>query len=135
MHKVIFYPVNNGDSCQIVLESGKRILLDYRQYSGAEDADTPEIDLAAQLRADLEEADRDSFDVVAFTHADKDHIEGSTEFFELLHAEKYQGEGRIKIEELWVPAAMVLESASNDEQSNEFVILRQEGVRLPTPRD
>ena len=30
MHQVIFYPVGNGDTCQIVLENGKRILLDYR---------------------------------------------------------------------------------------------------------
>lgn len=32
----------------------------------------------------------------------------------------------IKIRELWVPAAMLLEEASNDQQSDEFVILRQE---------
>ena len=32
----------------------------------------------------------------------------------------------IKIKELWVPAAMLLEEATNDQQSNEFVILRQE---------
>lgn len=42
------------------------------------------------------------------------------------HAEKYKGNGRIKIETLWVPAALILETAANDEQSDEFVIWRQE---------
>ena len=32
----------------------------------------------------------------------------------------------MKINELWVPAAMILETAANDEQSDEFVIWRQE---------
>lgn len=126
VHKLFFYPVNNGDSCQIVLENKRRILLDYRQYPNSEDSDAKTIDLAKQLKSDLDAAGRDYFDVVAFTHADKDHIEGSTEFFHLDHASKYQGDQRVKVNELWVPAAMVLESASNDEQSEEFVILRQE---------
>ena len=47
--------------------------------------------------------------------SDLDHIMGSTEFFELLHAAKYQGDGRIKIRELWVPAAMLIEEAARDE--------------------
>ncbi|HEV7929975.1 MAG TPA: hypothetical protein VGP12_07580, partial [Nitrosospira sp.] len=33
---------------------------------------------------------------------------------------------RIKINQLWVPAAMLLEEATLDQQSDEFVILRQE---------
>jgi len=126
MHTITFYPVNNGDCAQIVLENHKRILLDYRQCSDAEDKSTPSFDVANHLRNDLQNSDRNSFDVVAFTHADQDHIEGCTEFFELQHAEKYQGGNRIKIDELWVPASIILESAANDEQSNEFVILRQE---------
>lgn len=64
--------------------------------------------------------------MVAFTHADTDHIENSTEFFELRHASKYQGNGRIKIDTLWVPAAMVLETETNGQQSSEFVLWRQE---------
>lgn len=126
IHKVVFYPVGNGDSSQIILSGGKRILLDYCHRGKGADNDTPEIDLKARLTDELNEANRDYFDVVAFTHADDDHICGSTEFFELQHAEKYQGDDRIKINELWVPAAMLLEDATNDQQSNEFVILRQE---------
>ena len=126
MHQIIFYPVGNGDTSQIILENGKRILFDFRHQKKTEDGCGPEINLKDRLKEELNESDRDDFDIVAFTHGDKDHIENSTEFFELKHAEKYQGEGRIKIKELWVPAAMILETATNDEQSDEFVVWRQE---------
>lgn len=126
LHKIVFYPVGNGDTTQIILSKGRRILFDFCHRLKAEEDDAPEIDLCKQLRGDLKAAARNYFDVVAFTHADLDHIQGSTEFFELQHAEKYQGNDRIKINQLWVPAAMLLEQATQDEQSDEFVILRQE---------
>src|SRR5690606_6518863 len=126
MHTITFYPVGNGDTSQIKLENGKRILLDFRHLTKSEDENAPELDLAAELRADLEGADRDHFDVVAFTHADDDHIRNSTQFFELQHAKKYQGDDRVKINELWVPAAMILESCEPDERAEEFVIWRAE---------
>lgn len=126
MHKVIFYPVGNGDTSQVVLKNGKRLLFDFRHQNQGENGDSPHIDLKTRLNEELDEAGRDYFDVVAFTHGDKDHIAYSTEFFELWHAEKYQGDGRIGIRELWVPAAMILETATNDQQSEEFVIWRQE---------
>lgn len=126
VHQVIFYPVGNGDTTQIILSKGRRVLFDFCHRDKAEDADTPEIDLKARLKEDLKAANRDYFDVVAFTHADLDHIQGSTELFELQHAKKYQGDGRIKIRELWVPAAMLLEEADNDHQTEEYVLLRQE---------
>ena len=126
VHKVVFYPVGNGDTTQIVLSGGRRVLFDFCHRDRAEDTDTPEIDLKSRLKDELKAVDRDYFDVVAFTHADLDHIQGSTDFFELQHAKKYQGEGRIKIRELWVPAAMLLEEADKDHQQEEFVLLRQE---------
>lgn len=125
-HRIVFYPVGTGDTSQIILKNGKRILMDYRHQKKTEDGTCPEINLKARLKQELKDAGRDSIDVVAFTHGDKDHIENSTEFFELRHAAKYQGVGRIKINTLWVPAAMVLETATNGEQSSEFVIWRQE---------
>lgn len=125
-HQVIFYPVGNGDTSQIILNNGRRILMDYRHQQKGEDPSSPVIDLKARLKKELQDAKQDYFDVVAFTHADDDHISGSTEFFELQHAKRYQGGGRIKIRELWVPAAMLLETADNAHQSEEFVILRQE---------
>ncbi|OIN69517.1 hypothetical protein BL247_21990 [Ralstonia solanacearum] len=125
-HRIVFYPVGNGDTSQIILENGKRILMDYRHRKKTEEGEGPEINLKARLKQELKDVGRDSFDVVAFTHADTDHIENSTEFFELWHAAKYQGNGRIKIDTLWVPAAMVLETGTNGQQSSEFVIWRQE---------
>ena len=77
-HQVIFYPVGNGDTTQIVLALGRRILFDFCHRYKAEDEATPEIDLNKRLKADLAAVDRDYFDVVAFTHADADHISGST---------------------------------------------------------
>lgn len=126
MATIKFYPVGNGDTSQIILENGKRILMDYRHLKNTEEGEGPEINLKERLKQELKDAGRDSFDVVAFTHADTDHIENSTEFFELWHAAKYQGDGRIKIDTLWVPAAMVLETGTNEQQSSEFVIWRQE---------
>lgn len=125
-HRVVFYPVGNGDTSQIILDNGKRLLFDFRHCKKTENGEGPEINLSERLRSELKEAQRDDFDVVAFTHGDKDHIENSTEFFELRHAAKYQGNGRIKIKTIWVPAAMILECGTNDNQSSEFVIWRQE---------
>ncbi|MBX3672647.1 MAG: hypothetical protein KF776_06700 [Burkholderiales bacterium] len=127
VHTISFYPVGNGDTEQIVLGNERRILFDFCHRQKGEDDGTPEIDLKARLREELKAAKRDYFDVVAFTHADRDHIQASTEFFWLQQAEKYQGNDRVKIRELWMPAAMLLEEAERDQQSDEFVILRQEG--------
>lgn len=126
IHSITIYPVGNGDTTQIELANGRRVLFDFCHHTKAEDPATLEIDLDDHLREDLKKAKRDYFDVVAFTHADVDHIKGSTDFFELQHADKYQGEDRIKIRELWVPAAMVIEEAENHQQSDEFILLRQE---------
>ncbi len=71
--------------------------------------------LAEVLKKDLKDSNKKSFDIVAFTHADDDHIHNSTEFFYLDHAKKYQSNERIKIDELWVPAAMVIDTEINDE--------------------
>lgn len=125
-HITKFYGVGNGDTAQIVLANGRRVLFDFCRRDHSEKPDVPEIDLNVVLKDELEKAGRDYFDVVAFTHADLDHIKGSTVFFELQHAKIYHGEGRIKIRQLWVPAAMLLEQADNDHQKEEFVLLRQE---------
>lgn len=126
VHQIKFYPVGNGDTTQIILASGKRILFDFCHRQKSEQDDTPEIDLKTTIKKELDDAAKDHFDVVAFTHADLDHIQGSTEFFWLDHAKIYHGDDRVKIKELWVPAAMVIEKAEIDQQSEEFVLLRQE---------
>lgn len=126
MHKIVFYPVGNGDTSQIVLENGKRLLFDFGHQKASEEYGSKLFNLRDHLKAELAKTKRDYFDVVAFTHGDSDHICNSTEFFELLYAAKYQGNGRTKITELWVPAAMILDTATNEELSSEFVIWRQE---------
>ena len=125
-HTITFYPVGNGDTCQIALASGQRVLFDYCHRRVAEDEDDPRIDLKKHLQDELKAAKRDAFDLVAFTHADTDHISGSTDFFELRHAVKYQGSGRIKLNELWVPAVMLVEDVTREQMSDEFAILRKE---------
>lgn len=126
MHQVIFYPVGCGDTSQIILANGRRILMDFHHIADTEANNRPEINLAKQLRDELDAADRDDYDVVAFTHGDEDHIKGSSDLFELEHADKYRGNGRIKIRELWVPAAMVVEEATGDQLQSDRVLLRQE---------
>lgn len=126
MHQIKFYPVGNGDTSQIVLENGRRILFDYRHVKSSEDDKGPEINLQKTLRDELKEADRDFLDVVAFTHGDKDHIENSSEFFWFEYKKEFQGDDRIKIDELWVPAALIIEELTNDQLSTEIAYWRQE---------
>ncbi|WP_312015638.1 hypothetical protein [Bradyrhizobium liaoningense] len=102
--------------------SSRKVLIDFANMRDPKDPYDKRIDLAEELRRDLKDADRDYFDVVCFTHLDNDHIKGSTDFFWFEHAAVYQGAGRIKIKELWVPAAAVTEEGS----SGEARIIRQE---------
>lgn len=115
MHKITFYPIGNSDCCMIDLDGGKKLMFDFAHYAKAEDDKDPRIHLAVKIREDLNAAGRDNFDVVGFTHGDDDHIHGFSEFFYLEHAKKYQGDDRIKIQELWVPAAMVIDGDLKDE--------------------
>lgn len=123
MHKLTFYPLGNADCCLIDLENKQKILFDYADVGDPDDDDDLRIDLPEKLRKDLEEAEKDSYDVVAFTHADLDHIKGFSEFFFLQHAKKYQDDDRIKIKTLWVPAAVILETSPSTEDHR---ILRAE---------
>lgn len=112
MHTLNFFPIGNADCTRIDLHNGQKILWD---YDSRHDPSSKRIDLAKTLKEDLDKSKRDYFDVVAFTHADKDHYSGFSEFFHLDHAKKYQGNGRIRINELWVPAAVILETNLEDE--------------------
>jgi hypothetical protein len=122
MHKITFYPLGNADCCLIDLDSGRKILCDYANMRDEENEDDLRIDLAKAIRNDLKEAKRNYFDVVILTHLDNDHICRSSELFYLEHAKAYQDESRIKINELWVPVAVILEKGVEDETA----ILRTE---------
>src|SRR5208282_2046500 len=103
--KVTFFPIGNADSCRIDLVGGRKVLIDFADVHDPKDPYEKRIDLAAEVRRDLDDANRDNLDVVCFTHLDTDHVKGSSEFFWFEHAAAYQGDVRIKIRELWVPAA------------------------------
>ncbi|MYB63291.1 hypothetical protein F4X73_01260 [Candidatus Poribacteria bacterium] len=136
MHKLTLFPLGNADCCLIDLENGQKILFDYADVRNPNDDDDLRIDLPEKLREDLKEAEKDSYDVVAFTHADKDHTKGFSEFFYLKHAEKYQDGDRIKIGTLWVPAAIILETSPDTEdhrvlrQEARHRLIKGEGIRV-----
>lgn len=120
--KLTFHPLGNADCTRIDLADGKKLLIDYADMRNSADPWDRRIDLPQELLNDLRGAQRDYYDVVCFTHLDDDHCRGSSEFFWLDHALKYQGEGRVKSRELWVPAAAILEDGCEDSAR----VLRQE---------
>ncbi len=135
MHKITFYPLGNADTCKIDLECDKNLLFDYAHSKEGETDDDPRIDLAKSLQEELKKEKKNYFDIVAFTHADDDHIRGSSDFFYLEHADKYQSSDRIRINELWVPAAMILEDGAEDEarilrQEARFRLKKGSGIRV-----
>ena len=117
-----FHPLGNADCTRFDLADGKKMLVDYANMGNPNDPSDRRVDLPRELKNDLRAAKRDYYDVVLFTHLDNDHCGGSDDFFWLEHALKYQGDGRIKIRDLWVPAAAILEGGSKDSAR----IIRQE---------
>lgn len=120
--KLTFYPLGNADCTRFDLANDRKMLVDYADMRNPDDPSDRRIDLPSELKSDLRAARRDYYNVVCFTHLDNDHCCGSGDFFWLEHAAKYQGEGRIKIRELWVPAAAILEDGVDDSAR----IIRQE---------
>lgn len=111
--KLNFFPLGNADTLRIDLADDRKVLIDYAAMrNGA--AEDRRCDLPEELRKDLQKAGRDYYDVVCITHTDSDHCKGFGDFFWLDHAAKYQSGDRIKIKELWVPAAAILEEGLKD---------------------
>ena len=106
--ELTFYPLGNADCCLVRLTDGRLLVLDFSATRGDEDDDL-RIDLPKALREDL--GTRDDVDVLAISHLDEDHYKGVSDVFFLNHAAKYQSDDRIKIGELWVPAAVIVEEA------------------------
>ncbi len=113
MHTVTFFSIGNADCSLIELTGGQKLLFDYANLRNPDDSKDLRVDLAAAVRDKLGE--QASIDVVTFTHADDDHVHGATDLFYFEHAKKYQGDGRIKIRELWVPAAIIVEKGLEDD--------------------
>ncbi len=103
--KITFFNLGNADTTLIRLGNGKNILWDFANMQGEK-----QCDLVAEMNKRVA---KDYFDVVCFTHADLDHVKGMSSYFYLEHATKYQEGKRKKINELWAPAAIFLESEDN----------------------
>jgi hypothetical protein len=133
MHKLTFFPLGNADCCRIDLESGKQILLDYADMKCHDDPSDKRIALPNRLKSDLN--GRGYYDVVGFTHLDDDHVFGSSEFFYLEHAACYQSDDRVKVNELWVPAAAIIEDGLDDcaraiRQEARYRLRQGRGIRV-----
>ncbi|TQE99813.1 MAG: hypothetical protein FKY71_06675 [Spiribacter salinus] len=119
MHKLTVFNLafngGNADCSRIDLENGRKLLVDYAYETGA-DPDGVGVDLPTELRQDLIASKRNGYDVVCFTHLDVDHYRGSSDFFWLEHAEKYQGKDRTRITTMWVPAAFITEAGIEDSE-------------------
>ncbi|HXT84319.1 MAG TPA: hypothetical protein VN704_08315, partial [Verrucomicrobiae bacterium] len=124
-HKITFYNLGNADTSLIELKTGKKILLDYAN----EKTDDPE-DKRVDLPTELNKSVKGDYDVVAFTHADEDHVNGFSKYFYLQHDSKYQDEGRKKIVDLWVPAAVLLQSDSEIEHEDGKILKKEARHRL-----
>lgn len=121
MAKITFYPVGNADSTLIELDNGKNILIDYAHSQEAEACGDEKVVLDREIRSKLSHYDP-YIDVVVFTHADEDHTRGAADFFAFEHASKYQSKGRVRINELWVPAALIVEEGLKGDDR----VIRQE---------
>lgn len=110
MHKLTFHNLGNADTTRIDLANGRKILVDYAHMRNADDPSDLRCDLPEALRHDLRLAKRNGYDVVVFTHLDDDHIHGASDFFYFEHTALLQSESRVRIGELWVPAAVLLET-------------------------
>ena len=113
MTKVTFFPLGNADTSLVELQDGRRILFDYADTASGLDGDK-RCDISKLLADDLKKAGTDAYSVVAFTHLDADHCTGASDYFWFDHAAKYQGDGRKKIETLWVPAGAITEEGLDD---------------------
>ena len=135
MANITFYPLGSADCCLIQTDGGQQLVFDYAAKRNPDDVTDKRIDLPDALRADIGWPDCKEVEVLAITHGDGDHVKGISDVFFLEHASKYQGEDRIKIKELWVPAAMVVEEGCADDartlrQEARHRLLNGSGVRV-----
>jgi ribonuclease BN (tRNA processing enzyme) len=123
-HKLSFYPLGNAETILLQLSNNKIMLMDYA------DMDTCN---GFSLKKELTKID--TFDVVMFNHAHEDHVKGASEFFEFEHAEKYKGNGRKKIKDLWISSAFMLdtnlcEDARVIRQEARYRLKNREGITV-----
>ncbi|WP_262048158.1 metallohydrolase [Bradyrhizobium sp. Bra78] len=117
--KTMHFRVGNGDMMLMVLDSGKRILVDIDIRADADDEDTDTPDVGGQLRKELEDLGRDSkgrlyVDAFLLTHPDQDHIRGLKNHFHLGPPGDWsKSADKILIREQW-SSPIVFRRASKD---------------------
>jgi len=126
MDKVTFFNLGNADTTLIATEKGSNILIDYAHMRSSEQSTSTMCTLPEELNSRVA---ADTFDLVAFTHLDNDHVCGAEEYFHLDHAIRYQGGERKKIKTLLVPANVICENR-NDLQTSATLIQAEARYRL-----
>lgn len=131
-NRLITYPIGNADCNLIQTADGRLIAVDYAAVAGGEPDDL-RIDLPGALRQDI--GPGREIDVLVLTHLDMDHFKGASEFFHLDHSPRHQGASRIRVRELWVPAAVIVEEGLEGEarviqQEARFRLRNGSGIRV-----
>ena len=116
MPKITFFPLGNADCCLVDLANGEKLIFDFGNEGNPADEHDLRIDLAQAIRDDLAAAERDHVEALAFTHLDRDHYSGASEVFWLEHDSDYQDDDRIRINEMWVPAAVIIDDDCDVEE-------------------
>ncbi len=133
--KITHYPLGNADTTRIDFRDERIMLVDFADMRNQSDPTDRRIDLPYELRRHMASVRRDSFDIVAFSHLDRDHTAGAGDFFSWDHASCYQGDGRFPIKDLWVPAGAITEVGLDDcariiRQEARYRLLNGAGVRV-----
>src|SRR6476646_798870 len=133
--KMTFFPIGNADTTLIDLANGQTVLVDYANMRCADDPADARCDLPALLKRALKNSSRDDYDVVCFTHLDTDHINGASDFFWFRHAAKYQSADRVKMNEMWVPSAVITEDGVDGDartirQEARYRLEKGEGIKV-----
>lgn len=124
MHRITFFPLckegdcpPNAETFRIDLDNGRKVLGDYAQTFDHDNARYElRADLEKELRDDLAASgNRDYYDATMFTHLDDDHVCGAGDFFYFeahpcRQGKTPGGKDRVKMSELWVPAAAICET-------------------------
>lgn len=113
--RILFFPVGNGDMTLIVLESGRKILIDMNIRSAADNPDDDTPDVATELRSLLTRDDQGRLyvDVLLLSHPDQDHCRGLQNHFHLGPPANWSKKAdKIFIRELW-SSPMVFRRASS----------------------
>lgn len=116
------FPLGNANSTWITTPRSNRLFIFDYADTKTDDSDDRRWDSKEELFTRVGKGG--NVDLMSFSHADEDHIQGASEVFYLLHAKKYQDVDRVKMKVMCVPAHFILES--NRTMSTEGRILQTE---------